>query len=142
MKQVLVIAIATLGLLSSTYSVTAQDDHDHDHSDIVGFASLDDGWVVLEDVSAEIRSAITARDMNALHDLSLDLHAVADSLGKLSGDVPQANQLRFASSVNQLRSLSDRLHMAHEQNNEAAAQQMVPQLNGIVQLIMANAEAN
>ena len=103
---------------------------------------MDDGWVVLEEVLAAIRNAVASNNIDALHDLSSQLPVVADSLGKLVKDVPQANQLRFTSSVNQLRTLSDRLHVAHEEGNSAAAQQMVPQLDGVVQLLMVSAEAN
>jgi hypothetical protein len=63
---------------------------------------------------------------------------MADSLGKLANDVPQANRLRYTSSANQPRTLSDRLHMRHEQGNAAAAQQMAPQLNGVVRLLQLN----
>ena len=93
-------------------------------------------------MSTEIQSAIAANNMDALHKLSDELHVVADSLGKLANDVPQANRLRYTSSANQPRTLSDCLHMRHEQGNAAAAQQMAPQLNGVVRLLVVRAEAN
>ncbi len=138
--------LMTAFLLSLTSGAFSQEDHGHEHGhehgDIAGFASLDDGWIALEEVSDNIRTAVTANDMEALHALADELRGVADGLGKQDSDVPQANQLRFTSSVNQLRTLSDRLHTAYEQGDSAAAQQMVPQLNGVMQLLMASAETN
>jgi hypothetical protein len=144
MTKAIFLALSMFATHSLAGVAYAQDDHSHDHDqgDAVDVTSLDDGWVALEGVSAEIQSAIAANNMDALHELSDELHAVADSLGKLANYVPQANQLRYTSSVNQLRTFSDRLHMAHEEGNAAAAQQMAPQLNGVVQLLMVRAEAN
>ncbi len=133
-------ALTVLFALSSA-PVLAQGNHSHEHTGGVDFATLDDGWVVLENVTANIRTAVSSDNLAALHDLTTELHTVADRFGKLAGDVPQANQLRFTSSVNQLRTLSDRLHVAHEEGNAEAARQMVPQLDGVVQLLMVSAEA-
>jgi hypothetical protein len=137
-----VILVLLASFLSLSHGALARQDHDHDHDGGVGFATLDDGWVALDQVSAEIRTAVMANNLDALHDLSTELCSVADSLGRLASDVPQANQLRFTSTINQLRTLSDRLHTAHERGDAAAAQQMVPQLNGVVQLLMVSAEAD
>ena len=146
MMNKFVTALTLIACLLLSGMSMAQDDHNHDHSHDhsggVDFASLDDGWVALEEVLAAIRTAVSNNNMSALHDLSTELHTVADSLGKLSSDVPQANQLRFTSSGNQLRTLSDSLHVAHEEGNAAAAQQMVPQLDGVVQLLMVSAETD
>jgi len=135
------VVILTL-LASSTMPLNACAQTMHEHSKGIDFASLDDGWVALEEVASKIHSAVAADNLDPLHDLAAELHAVADSFGKLSNHVPKANQLRFTSSVNQLRNLSNRLHMAYEQRNAAAAQQMVTQLNGLVQLLMAGAESS
>jgi len=129
-------------------AASAQDEHDHGHRQAhqfgtgVDFSNLEDGWAVLENVTSGIRNAVSLDNMAALHDLSTELHNVADRFGKLSRDVPQANQLRFTSSVNQLRTLSDRLHVAHDNEDAQAARQMVLQLDGVVQLLMVSAEAN
>lgn len=142
MTKIFLILCATLGL---SVSAMAQSDHDHDdhgHSHSVDFGSLDDGWLALENVSAEIQAAVKTGNLDALHDLSDELHSVADGLANHDGDVPQVNQLRFTSSINQLRGLSDRFHAAHESNDVAAAQRLVPQLNGMVQLLMVSAEQN
>lgn len=119
--------------------VLAQTDHDHDH-ETIDFGAIDEGWAALEDVSAEIRATVEARNMTALHGLADKLHAIADGLSSYAGDVPEANQLRFTSSLNQIRTLSDRFHAAHESDDLPAAQRLVPQLNGMVQLLMVSAE--
>ena len=139
MTKMLLALIMTLGL---SVSANAQSDRDHsdDHSHSVDFGTIDDGWLALETVSAEIRAAVKVGDMKALHGLSDKLLAVADGLASYEDDVPQSNQLRFTSSINQLRSLSKRLHNAHEHNDVAAAERIVPQLNGMVQLLMVSAE--
>ena len=137
MTKLLLILCAILGL-----GVSAMAQSDHDHSRSVDFATLDDGWLALETVSAEIQTAVKNNDTNALHDLSAKLHSVADGLASHDDEVPQVNQLRFTSSINQLRGLSDRFHAAHESNDVAAAQRLVPQLNGMVQLLMVSAEQN
>ena len=144
MTKAILLALAVFATHSLAGIAYAQDEHSHyhDQGDAVDCTSLDDVWVALEGVSAEIQSEIAANNMDALHELSDELHAVADSLGKFANEVPQANQLRYTSSANQLRTLSDRLHMAHEQGNVAAAQKMAPQLNGVVQLLKVRAEAN
>lgn len=121
----------------------AQNDHrhDHDHShETPDFANIDEGWAELEYVAAEIRAAIKAKNLSPLHDLSDRLHGVADGLGKHANEVPRPNRMRFTSSLNQVRSLSDRLHMVHEANDVEAAERLVPQLNGVVQLLMVSAE--
>lgn len=126
-----------------SFAAVAQETHSHDHEHehkAVDFGSIDDGWAALEDVSAEIRAAVEAKNMNALHGLADELHAVADGLSSHADDVPQSNRLRFTSSLNQLRTLSDRFHEVHENNDAAGAQRLVPQLNGMVQLLMVSAE--
>jgi hypothetical protein len=135
MTKLILILCTTLGL---TVSAAAQSNHSHGHS--VDFGSLEDGWLALETVSAQIHTAVETGNMAALHDLSGKLHSVADGLASHDDDVPQVNQLRFTSSINQVRSLSDRFHAAHESNDVAAAQRLVPQLNGMVQLLMMSAE--
>lgn len=139
MTKMLLALIITVSLSVSAY---AQSDHSDNHSHSVDFGTIDDGWLALETVSAEIRAAVKVGDMNALHGLSDQLQSVADGLASYEDDVPQSNQLRFTSSINQLRSLSERLHSAHERNDVAAAERMVPQLNGMVQLLMVSAEGN
>ncbi len=69
-KLVTALALVTCILLSGI--AMAQDDHDHshDHSGGVDFTSLDDGWAALEEVLAEIRTAVSNNNMSALHDLS------------------------------------------------------------------------
>ncbi|NKB43760.1 MAG: hypothetical protein GKS03_05720 [Alphaproteobacteria bacterium] len=115
-------------------------DHNDDHSHSSDFGTMADGWVALENVSAAIRAAVKVGNMEVLHGLSDELRAVADGLASYEDDVPQSNQLRFTSSINQLRSLSERLHGAHDRNDLAAAERLVPQLNGMVQLLMVSAE--
>ncbi|MBT7450813.1 MAG: hypothetical protein HN793_08280, partial [Rhodospirillaceae bacterium] len=128
--------------LTLSVSANAQSDHDRndDHSHSADFGTIDDGWIALENVSAHIRAAVKAGNMGALHGLSDELLAVTDGLASYEDDVPQSNQLRFTSSINQLRSLSKRLHSAHDRNDVAAAERLVPQLNGMVQLLMVSAE--
>lgn len=119
----------------------AQNTHSHDHEhETIDFGSIDDGWAALEDVSAEIRATVEANNLSPLHALSDRLHAIADGLKSHADDVPQSNQLRFTSSLNQLRTLSDRFHEVHESNDVAGARRLVPQLNGMVQLLMVSAE--
>jgi hypothetical protein len=135
--------IAALVTLSVSVPALAQSDHDHDHGhdhESVDFANVDDGWAALEDVAAEIRATIKAKNLTPLHDLSDRLHSVADGLARHASDVAKPNQLRFTSSLNQLRTMSDRLHAVHEDNDVAAAERLVPQLNGVVQLLMVSAE--
>lgn len=55
--------------------------------------------------------------------------------------MPHSNRLRFTSSINQLRSFSARFLNAYERNDVAAAERMVPQLDGMVQLLIVSAEA-
>lgn len=141
MTKTLLILIAACGM---TFSALAQPAHDHthanDHSHAGDFASIDDGWLALETVSAEIQAAVKVGDMKALHGLSDKLRAVADGLASQEDAVPQVNRLRYTSSINQIRSLSDRFHAAHESNDVAAAERMVPQLSGMVQMLMVSAE--
>lgn len=133
-------------LWSFSFPVAAQTGHNHDHtpgddhSHSRDFGALTDGWLALESVSAEIQAAVSAENMDALHELSDELYAVADGLANHDDDVPQVNRLRFTSSINQIRSLSDRLHAAHDSNDLAAAQRLVPQINGMIQLLMVSAE--
>lgn len=135
MMKIFLILFAMLGL-----SVSAVAQPNHSHGPASDFGSIDDGWLALEDVSAKIQTAVKTEDMKALHDLSGELHSVVDGLASHDDEVPQVNQLRYTSSINQLRSLSDRFHAAHESNDVAAAQRLVPQLNGMVQLLMVSAE--
>lgn len=138
MMKIIFAALVAVALNAPAF---AQDSHDHDHQhEAVDFGSIDDGWAALEDVSAEIRGAVEANNMRALHGLADRLHAVADGMSSLAGEVPEANQLRFTSSLNQLRTLSDRFIEVHEKNDSAGAQRLVPQLNGMVQLLMVSAE--
>jgi hypothetical protein len=140
------LGLALLILSGLSFPAAAQSDHKHDHdkshSHASNFVAIEEGWLALEDVAAEIRAAIKAGNMEALHELAEDLKAVADGLARHSGDVLKSNQLRFSSSLNQLRTLSDRLHTAHENNDVAGAERMVPQLNGMVQLVIASVEGN
>lgn len=134
--------ISLLGLPALAQD-TRTHDHDHDHGhnhEAIDFGSMEEGWVALEDVSAEIRAAVAANNMAALHGLADTLHAVADGLGSYADVVPEANQLRYTSSLNQIRALSDRLIGVHESRDLAGAQRLVPQLNGMVQLLMVSAE--
>lgn len=136
--NVLFAALLTCALSTPVF---AQDTHSHDHDhETIDFSSIDDGWAALEDVSAEIRAAVEVNNIAALHVLADTLHAVADGLSSHAGEVPEANQLRFTSSLNQLRTLSDRFHEVHEKNDRAGAQRLVPQLNGMIQLLMVSAE--
>lgn len=137
---VLGLTLSTPALSQKTHS---HDDHEHNHEhehEAIDFGSIDDGWAALEDVSAEIRAAAEVNNMNALHGLADQLNAIADGLKSHADDVPEANQLRFTSSLNQLRTLSDRFHEVQESNDTAGAQRLVPQLNGMVQLLMVSAE--
>ncbi len=121
----------------------AQSDHDHDHDhqhETPDFANIDEGWVELEYVAADIRATIKAKNLSPLHDLSGRLHGVADALGRHADEVPRPNRMRFTSSLNQLRTMSDRLHTVHESNDLAEAERLMPQLNGVVQLLMVSAE--
>jgi len=119
----------------------AQTDHNHDHNhEVIDFGAIEEGWAALEDVSAELRAAVETANMTALHALADKLHAIADGLSSYAGEVPEANQLRFTSSLNQIRTLSDRFYRAHESDDLLAAERLVPQLNGMVQLLMVSAE--
>ncbi|MEQ8734411.1 MAG: hypothetical protein RIC29_05770 [Rhodospirillaceae bacterium] len=134
-------AITLLVALMFTAPAVAQPTHSHNHNHKVDFMSLDEGWSQLEMVAAEIKAAVKAENLEALHDLSDQLHAVAEGLKRFNKDVPKPNQMRYTSSLNQILSLSDRLHQAYERNDLVAAQRLVPQLNGMVQLLMASAES-
>jgi len=131
-------ALTFIFFLSLAAPVLAQVDHDQNHK--VDFATLDEGWTQLEMVAAEIKAAVKAENLDPLHDLSEQLHAVAEGLRRFNNDVPKPNQMRYTSSLNQILSLSDRLHQAQERNDLTSAQRLVPQLNGMVQLLMASAE--
>lgn len=141
MKYVLAVLVS----LNLTGPVLAQDgqghDHNHEHDYKVEFASMEEGWATLEMVAAEIDAAVKAENLGALHDLTGQLGAVAEGLKRFNNDVPKSNEMRYTSSLNQIRSLSDRLHAVHDENDMAAAQRMVPQLNGMVQLLMASTES-
>ena len=136
-------AFTLLMALMCTAPAWAQTPHsyDHNHTHTVDFSTLAEGWTQLEMVAAEIKAAVKAENLDALHDLSDQLHEVADGLKRFNKDVPKPNQMRYTSSLNQILSLSDRLHQAHERNDLVAAQRLVPQLNGMVQLLMASAES-
>jgi len=71
MTKAIHLALAVFATHSLAGIVYAQDEHSHDHDqgDAVDFTSLDDGWVALEGVSAEIQYAIAANNMDALHEL-------------------------------------------------------------------------
>lgn len=144
MKTILALSLGvTLSVPVFAQETHSHDDHEHKHAhehEAIDFGSIDDGWAALEDVSAEIRAAVETNNMNVLHNLSDRLHAIADGLKSHAGDVPEANQLRFTSSLNQLRTLSDRFHEVHDSNDTAGARRLVPQLNGMVQLLMVSAE--
>jgi len=146
LKRNLILMLMSLLLGAPSW---AQSDHDHDHQhdhahdhdhETLDFADIDEGWAELEYVAADIRAAIKAGNLEPLHDLSARLHGVADGLRRHADEVPRPNRMRFTSSLNQLRAMSDRIHDVHEANDMAAAERMAPQLDGVVQLLMVSAE--
>ncbi|MDG2244339.1 MAG: hypothetical protein P8L66_12710 [Rhodospirillaceae bacterium] len=140
MKRALISLFITVSI---SLTANAQTDYSYDggRSHSVDFGTIDDGWLALETVSAEIRAAVQAGNMTALRGLSDQLFALAGGLATYENDVPQSNRLRFTSSINQLRSLSERILNAHERNDVAAAERMVLQLDGMVQILIVSAEA-
>ena len=90
-------------------------------------------------VTQEIRQAVDASDMGSLHELSDELHAVADGLAVHADDVAEASRGRFTGAVNQMRALSDRLHTAEETGDSAAAAQIASQIEAMMPLVRMSA---
>lgn len=129
--------IISLGLPASAQDHDHTHDHSHDHA--VDFDTLSGGLEALAVVTQEIREAVDANDMGSLHELSEELHAVADGLGKHADDVAEAARGRFTGVVNQMRALSDRLHTAEEAGDPAAAAQIATQIEAMMPLIRVSA---
>ena len=127
-------------MISLGLPAAAQDhDHDHTHDHAVDFETLSGGLEALAIVTQEIREAVDASDMGSLHELSDELHAVADGLAIHADDVAEASRERCTGAVNKMRALSDRLHTAEEAGDAAAAAQIATQIEAMMPLVRASA---
>lgn len=121
----------------------AGHDHDHSHEHAAparSFGSLAEGLAAVDATLKQAEAAAAEGRAGAFHDLGLELHAVADGLGVLKAKAPSPKQARFEGSVNQLRTVGDRMHDLQPTAPVADAQRLIGQARSIEKIIKANAE--
>jgi hypothetical protein len=123
-------------LALSAPAAASDEKHDHDHEAKV-FATAAEGIGALAAAIAEAKTKTAAGDMEALHEISEELHGIAEGLSKRAGDVKPENRERFAFNVKQVDTLHVQLEAAHEGKDKAAVERLVKRLEDIHGRLMA-----
>jgi hypothetical protein len=132
------LAFARLGGPPPVLAAEKQGAHDHT-TPSRSFGSLAEGMSAVDATLKQTEAAIAANKIASLHDLGMELHAVADGLAAHKQHVPEAKQTRFEGAVNQLRTIGDRMHDVPATAPLADAQKLAAQARGIEKILQANA---
>jgi hypothetical protein len=127
MNRLLPLCIVVLvGLLSG--SSFAAGEHKHETRT---FATVAAGLTALDAAVTEAKTKAAAGNFEALHDISEDLHGIADGLKKRLPDVAAENRDRFKFNVDQVNALHEQLEAAHESKKADDVNRVVKRLEDV-----------
>jgi hypothetical protein len=126
-KSAVVALVLSLGPMSSA-AFAAEGEHKHEAK---VFASAAEGVGALAATIAEAKAKTAAGNLEALHDISEDLHGIAEGLEQRAGDVKAENRERFAFNVKQVNALHEQLEIAHDSKNKSDIDRVLKRLDDV-----------
>lgn len=103
-------------------------EHKHESK---SFTTVAAGLVALDSAITDAKSKSAAGDFEALHDISEDLHGIADGLKKRLSDVAAENRDRFKFNVDQVNALHEQLEAAHESKKADDVARVIKRLEDV-----------
>jgi hypothetical protein len=95
------------------------------------FATVAAGLTALDAAVVNAKTKAAAGDFEALHDISEDLHGIADGLKKRLPDVAAENRDRFKFNVDQVNALHEQLEAAHESKKAEDVNRVIKRLEDV-----------
>lgn len=130
MKRISIFAALIALALSTPAAAQAEDKHDHDHQ-AKAFATVSAGLAALDETIAKARALAAAGNIKALHDISEDLHGIADGLRQKAAEVEPSAMDRFKFNVDQVENLHEQLEAAHESASKENIDRVIKRLEDV-----------
>jgi hypothetical protein len=120
--------IALAACLTFTGVQAKEDDHKHEAK---AFASVNAGLTALDQAIAEAKAATASGKLDALHEVSEELHSIATGLKAKTNDVAADAKDRFKFNVDQIQNLHEQLEDAEHGKNKADAERVIKRLEDV-----------
>jgi hypothetical protein len=114
--------------MSVSGAISAEGEHKHEAKT---FGTVAEGLAVLDAAVTTAKTKAAAGDFEALHDVSEDLHGIADGLKKRLTDVAAENRDRFKFNVDQVNALHEQLEAAHESKKAEDVNRVIKRLEDV-----------
>ena len=144
LHRILNLTVVTSGLVLGG-SAFAADSHDHgkehahgkeeNHFKVAAPETVRDAWTLMTAKVAAADTALTAKDVSAVHEASEHMEAAVHTLQEKSDMVAADARAKVASALKQLDKAVDEIHHSTEDKNADAAAAALTKIKGLLPLV-------